>query len=117
MRHRCLRFKLNRTSSHRRAMIANMAVSLASHEGIKTTIAKAKFLRPFFESLITIAKKEDKLHAIRLLSARMKNKDMARKMINEIAPKYQNRNGGYLRIIRLGYRKGDNAEIALIELV
>lgn len=117
MRHCFNRFKLNRTSSHRKAMMANMAVSLARHEKIQTTVAKAKFLRPFFESLITIAKKENKLHALRLLNAKCKNEETAKKMIHEIALRYSSRNGGYLRIIKIGLRKGDCAEMAIIELV
>ncbi|CAK8163267.1 50S ribosomal subunit protein L17 [Candidatus Xenohaliotis californiensis] len=117
MRHKKIKFKLNRTSAHRRAMMSNMAVSLVTHGKIKTTVPKAKLLRPFFESLITIAKRKDRLIALRMLTAKMKNIDSAHKIMDEVMPKFKDRQGGYLRIIRIGYRKGDDAEIAQIALI
>lgn len=120
MRHRRSRFKLNMAGARRRAMIANMAVSLATYEEIETTITRAKFLRPFFESLVTIAKNSNnKITSLRLLKAKVKNNEIvALKILNDIAPRYSNRQGGYLRIIRIGlFRKGDGAELAKIELV
>ena len=116
MRHGYHKYKLNRTKSHRIALRKNMASSLVEHERIKTTLVKAKFLRPYFERLVTLAKKGD-LHARRLLSARLNSEDAAKKMLENVSVRYKDRAGGYLRIIKLGTRKGDNAEMALVEMV
>ncbi len=116
MRHRKKGRKLNRTASHRRAMLRNMASSLFIHGRIETTTAKAKELRPYAERLITLAKRGD-LHARRLAAARMQGRDAVGKLFDEIGPRFQDRPGGYTRILKLGARKGDAAEMALIELV
>jgi len=116
MRHRKKGRKLNRTASHRRAMLRNMATSLFLHERIETTTAKAKELRPYAERLITLAKRGD-LHARRLAAARMQDRDVVGKLFDELGPRYSDRPGGYTRILKLGARKGDAAEMALIELV
>jgi large subunit ribosomal protein L17 len=116
MRHRKSGRKLNRNSSHRKAMFANMSVSLIEHELIKTTVAKAKELRRVAEPLITLAK-EDTVANRRLAFARLRNKAAVGKLFSEIGPRYQERPGGYLRIIKAGFRPGDNAPIAYVELV
>lgn len=116
MRHLKSGRKLNRTASHRKAMLSNMAMSIIDHERIKTTLPKAKEVRSLVERMITYGKKGD-LHGIRLLSKRVNNKDLIMKIINDIAPGYASRDGGYTRILKLGPRKGDNAEMAIIELV
>lgn len=116
MRHRKKGRKLNRSASHRRAMLRNMASSLFLHGRIETTTAKAKELRPYAERLITLAKRGD-LHARRLAAAKMQGRDAVGKLFDEIGPRYQDRPGGYTRILKLGARKGDAAEMALIELV
>jgi large subunit ribosomal protein L17 len=116
MRHRKNGRKLNRTASHRRAMLRNMASSLFIHGRIETTTAKAKELRPYAERLITLAKRGD-LHARRLATAKMRGRDAVGKLFDEIGPRYQDRPGGYTRILKLGARKGDAADMALIELV
>jgi len=116
MRHRKNGRKLNRTASHRRAMLRNMATSLFLHERIETTTAKAKELRPYAERLITLAKRGD-LHARRLAAAKMRDRDVVGKLFDELGPRFQDRPGGYTRILKLGARKGDAAEMALIELV
>ena len=116
MRHRIAHRKLNRTASHRKAMFANMASSLVEHEQIVTTLPKAKELRPFVEKLVTLAKKGD-LNSRRLAVARMRNKDQAKKLFDVIGPRYAERNGGYIRVLKAGYRHGDNAPMAVIEFV
>lgn len=116
MRHRKTGRKLNRTPSHRRAMLRNMATSLFLHERIETTTAKAKELRPYAERLITLAKRGD-LHARRLAAAKVRDRAVVGKLFDEIGPRYEDRPGGYTRILKLGARKGDAAEMALIELV
>ena len=116
MRHRIAHRKLNRTASHRKAMFANMASSLVEHEQIVTTLPKAKELRPFVEKLVTLAKKGD-LNSRRLAVARMRNKDQAKKLFDVIGPRYADRNGGYVRILKAGFRHGDNAPMAVIEFV
>lgn len=116
MRHRVHTFKVGRTSAHRRAMLANMASSLFVHGQIKTTVVKAKELRRFAEKLITLGKQGD-LHRRRLAVSRMRDKDATKVLFDEVAPKFADRNGGYTRIIRLGKRVGDNAEMCLIQLV
>ncbi|MCO6414193.1 MAG: 50S ribosomal protein L17 [Thiogranum sp.] len=116
MRHRQSGRKLNRNSSHRKAMFSNMAASLLSHEVIKTTLPKAKELRRVAEPLITMAK-SDSVHKRRLAFARLRDRDTVTKLFNELGPRYKDRPGGYLRILKMGYRSGDNAPMALVELV
>ena len=108
--------KLGRTPSHRRAMLANMAASLIKHEQIKTTLPKAKELRRFAEPLITRAK-EDSVHNRRLAFARLRDRDAVQKLFNELGPRYKARPGGYLRILRCGFRAGDDAPMAYVELI
>ncbi len=108
--------KLNRTSSHRLAMLRNMANSLIEHEAIKTTVPKAKELRRVVEPLITLGKKPS-LANRRLAFDRLRNRDSVTKLFNELGPRYQTRPGGYTRILKFGFRVGDNAPMALIELV
>ena len=116
MRHRKSGRHFNRTSSHRQAMFKNMAVSLFEHEIIKTTVPKAKELRRVAEPLITLAK-VDSVANRRLAFSRMRNKDMVGKLFGTLAPRYQARPGGYIRIIKCGNRDGDNAPMAYVELV
>ena len=116
MRHRLSGRKLNRTSSHRKAMFANMAVALVKHEQIKTTLPKAKDLRPLVEKLVTLGKRGD-LHARRLLIAKTRDAKTAAKLIDTLAPRYEDRAGGYLRVLKAGFRSGDNAPMAIIEFV
>jgi len=116
MRHRHGLRKLNRTSSHRQAMFRNMASSLLQHEVIKTTLPKAKELRRVVEPLITLGKKPS-LANRRLAFNRLRDRDMVVKLFNELGPRYASRNGGYLRILKYGFRDGDNAPMALVELV
>ncbi len=116
MRHLKAGRKLNRTASHRKAMFNNMAMSVLEHERIKTTLPKAKEVRSLVERLITYGKKGD-LHGIRLIATKVNNKDLVMKIVNDIAVGYKDRDGGYTRILKLGPRKGDNAEMAIIELV
>ena len=116
MRHRKAGRKLNRNSSHRRAMFRNMTASLIQHELIKTTLPKAKELRRVAEPLITLAK-EDTVAKRRLAFSRLRDKDAVGKLFSEIAPRYAQRPGGYLRILKCGYRAGDNAPMAYVELV
>jgi large subunit ribosomal protein L17 len=108
--------KLNRTSSHRLAMLRNMTVSLLKHEVIKTTLPKAKELRRVAEPIITLGKNPS-LANKRLAFSRLRDRDMVVKLFGEIGPRYAARNGGYLRILKYGFRKGDNAPMALIELM
>ena len=108
--------RFGRTTSHRKAMFQNMSVSLLKHELIKTTLAKAKDLRRVVEPLITLAK-EDTLAKRRLAFARLRDRDSVVKLFNELAPRYKQRPGGYLRILKYGFRKGDNAPMAIVELV
>ena len=116
MRHRLSGRKLSRTSSHRKAMFANMAVALVKHEQIKTTLPKAKELRPLVEKLVTLGKRGD-LHARRLLIAKTRDARTAAKLIDTLAPRYEDRAGGYLRVLKAGFRSGDNAPMAIIEFV
>lgn len=116
MRHRLGLRKLNRTSSHRQAMLRNMTVSLLKHEMIKTTLPKAKELRRVIEPIITLGKKPS-LANRRLAFDRLRDRDMVVKVFNELGPRYANRNGGYLRILKFGFRLGDNAPMALVELM
>jgi large subunit ribosomal protein L17 len=116
MRHRVSNRKLNRTSSHRKAMLRNMANSLLRHEIIKTTLPKAKELRKVAEPLITLGKKATVANR-RLAFDRLRDRDIVVKLFDELGPRYQTRNGGYLRILKCGFRHGDNAPMALVELV
>lgn len=116
MRHRQGLRKLNRTSSHRLAMFRNMAVSLITHEAIKTTLPKAKELRRVVEPLITLAK-EPTVANRRLAFARLRDRDAVTKLFNDIGPRFQERNGGYTRVLKMGFRQGDNAPMAFMELV
>ncbi|ROH87157.1 50S ribosomal protein L17 [Pseudomethylobacillus aquaticus] len=116
MRHRNSNRKLNRTSSHRQAMLRNMANSLLQHEVIKTTLPKAKELRRVAEPLITLGKSAT-LANRRLAFSRTRDRDIVGKLFGELGPRYQARNGGYLRILKCGFRQGDNAPMALVELV
>ena len=108
--------KLNRTHEHRKAMFANMACSLIEHEQIKTTLPKAKELRPIVEKLITLAKRGD-LHARRLAASRIKQDAAVAKLFDTLAPRYSERPGGYIRVLKAGFRYGDMAPMAIIELV
>ena len=116
MRHRQSGRKLNRNSSHRKAMFSNMAASLLRHEVIKTTLPKAKELRRVAEPLITMAG-TDSVHKRRLAFARLRDRDVVTKLFNELGPRYKDRPGGYLRILKMGFRTGDKAPMALVELV
>ena len=116
MRHRQSGRKLNRNSSHRKAMFRNMAASLLDHELIKTTLPKAKELRRVAEPLITLAK-NDSASNRRLAFNRLRDRDVVTKLFNELGPRYQARPGGYLRILKCGFRRGDNAPMAIVELV
>jgi large subunit ribosomal protein L17 len=116
MRHRVSNRKLNRTSSHRLAMLRNMANSLLRHEVIKTTLPKAKELRKVAEPLITLGK-NGSLANRRLAFNRTRDRDVVVKLFDELGPRYAGRNGGYLRILKCGFRLGDNAPMALVELV
>lgn len=116
MRHRKSGVKLGRTSSHRKAMFQNMTNSLFEHELIRTTLPKAKELRRIAEPLITLAK-EDSVANRRLAFNRMRNKDMVGKLFSELGPRFKTRPGGYLRIIKCGFRDGDSAPMAYVELV
>jgi large subunit ribosomal protein L17 len=116
MRHRSKGRQLSRTSTHRRAMLNNMATSLFDHGRIVTTEAKAKELRPFAEKLITLARRGD-LHARRLVLRRIKSRETLSRLFTEIGPRFAARPGGYTRILKLGHRDGDGADIARIELL
>jgi len=116
MRHRYSGRKLNKTGSHRRAMFRNMTASLVEHELIKTTLPKAKELRSFAEPLITLAK-EDSVANRRLAFDRLRNKEAVGKLFSDLGPRYQERPGGYLRILKCGVRTGDKAPMAYVELV
>lgn len=116
MRHRKKGRTLSRTASHKKATMRNMATALFRHERIETTTAKAKELRPYAERLITLARKGD-LHARRLAARKISDREVLGKLFQDIGPRFEDRNGGYTRILKLGHRKGDAAEMALIELV
>jgi large subunit ribosomal protein L17 len=116
MRHGMSGRKLNRTSTHRKAMFANMAAALIKHEQISTTLPKAKDLRPYVEKLITLGKKGD-LAARRQAIAQMRDKDQVEKLFAVLAPRYKERQGGYIRVLKAGFRFGDNAPMAIIEFV
>ena len=116
MRHRLSGRKLNRTSSHRKAMFANMAAALIKHEQIKTTLPKAKDLRGVTDRLITLGKRGD-LHARRQVLAVLKDRDLTEKLFGTLAERYTARKGGYTRVLKAGFRYGDSAPMAVIELV
>ena len=116
MRHGAAYRKLGRTVSHRQAMFANMAASLIKHEQITTTLPKAKELRPFVEKLVTLAKKGD-LHARRQAISQVRDVPQVGKLFETLGPRYAERNGGYIRIMKAGFRHGDNAPMAVIEFV
>ena len=116
MRHGKVHRKLNRTAEHRRAMFANMCAALIKHEQIVTTLPKAKELRPYVEKLITLGKRGD-LHARRLALAQIKHEGPVKKLFETLGDRYKDRQGGYTRIIKAGFRYGDNAPMAVIEFV
>ncbi len=116
MRHRKAGRNLSRTSSHRKAMFSNMANSLFEHEQIKTTLPKAKELRRFAEPLITLAKKPSVANR-RIAFAKLRDRDMVSKLFDDLGPHFQERPGGYLRILKCGFRNGDNAPMAFVQLV
>jgi large subunit ribosomal protein L17 len=116
MRHGIAHRKLNRTTSHRKAMLANMAASLIEHEQIVTTLPKAKELAPFMDKLITLAKRGD-LHGRRLAMSKVRNEEQVKKLFDTLGGRYGERNGGYTRVLKAGFRHGDNAPMAVIELV
>ncbi|MEI5679660.1 MULTISPECIES: 50S ribosomal protein L17 [unclassified Mesorhizobium] len=116
MRHGFAGRRLGRSSSHRQAMFANLAVSLIEHEQITTTLPKAKDLRPIVEKLVTLGKRGD-LHARRQVIAQIGNEAVVKRLFDTLAPRYATRNGGYLRIMKAGFRHGDNAAMAVIEFV
>ena len=122
MRHGMAHRKLNRTHEHRKALFANMSCALIKHEQITTTLPKAKELRPIVEKLVTLAKKADSnsdraLHLRRQAISRIRDKDMAKKLFETLGPRYKERDGGYVRIMKAGFRYGDNAPMAVIEFV
>ncbi len=122
MRHGFALRKLNRTHEHRKAMFANMAAALIKHEQITTTVPKAKELRPIVEKYVTMAKNAKKdpkrsLHLRRLATSRLRDETQAKKLFDTIGPRYAERNGGYIRIMKAGFRRGDNAPMAVIEFV
>jgi large subunit ribosomal protein L17 len=116
MRHNAKGRQLSRTSTHKRAMLNNMAASLFAHGGVTTTQAKAKELRPFAEKLITLARRGD-LHSRRLVERKIKDRDITHKLFTEIGPRFAARPGGYTRILKMGHRVGDGADVAKIELL
>ncbi len=116
MRHGLALKKLNRTHEHRKALFANMAGSLIRHEQITTTLPKAKALRPVVEKLVTLAKKGD-LAARRQAASQLKEDDVVKKLFSTIGERYKDRNGGYIRVLKAGFRHGDNAPMAVIEFV
>jgi large subunit ribosomal protein L17 len=116
MRHGNAHRKLGRTTAHRTAMFANMAASLIKHEQIVTTLPKAKELRPFVEKLVTLAKRGD-LHARRIAISRVRDTDQVGKLFGTLGPRYKARPGGYIRVLKAGFRHGDNAPLAVIEFV
>jgi large subunit ribosomal protein L17 len=116
MRHGIAHRKLGRTASHRTAMFANMSASLIKHEQIVTTLPKAKELRPFVEKLVTLAKRGD-LHARRQAIAQVRDVAQVGKLFSVLGPRYKDRNGGYIRVLKAGFRHGDNAAMAVIEFV
>lgn len=118
MRHRVAHRKLGRTSSHRMALLRNLATSLLDKERIRTTLVKAKELRPFAEKLITLARRdENRVHARRLAARHIRDNEVLKKLFDTLGPRFAGRHGGYSRILKLGARQGDGAEMAILELV
>ena len=117
MRHRVAYRKLGRTTSHRNALLRNMATALFERERIRTTLMKAKELRPYAEKLITLAKRDDRLHARRQVARDIHDPEVLRKLFDTLGARYATRPGGYTRILRLGTRRGDGAEMAVVELL
>lgn len=117
MRHKLAGRKLNRTSAHRKAMFQNLSVSLINHEVIKTTLPKAKDLRRVIEPIITHAKNHDSVAGRRIAFSRLQDRDAVVKLFATLAPRYKERAGGYVRILKCGFRAGDNAPMAYVELV
>lgn len=117
MRHRVKKVKLGSDKDHTTALMRNLAMSLIIHEKIKTTSAKAKAVQPFVEKLITIAKKKEKREAIRSIEKVLQHEDSSRKLLEVLADKYKDKNSGYTRITKLGYRNGDNAPVVQLELI
>ena len=116
MRHGIAHRKLNRTASHRKAMLANMAASLIKHEQITTTLPKAKELKPYMDKLVTLGKKGD-LHARRQAISKIRDKQQVSKLFETLGPRYSERPGGYTRVVKAGFRYGDAAPMAIIELI
>ena len=116
MRHGKVHRKFNRTAEHRKAMFANLCAALIKHEQIVTTLPKAKDLRPVVEKLVTLGKRGD-LHARRQAAAELRDQDMVKKLFEVLGPRYKERNGGYTRVLKAGFRYGDNAPVAVIEFV
>lgn len=116
MKHNIKGGKFNRSGSHRKAMFANIAVSLIKHESIKTTLSKAKELRPIFEKLVTMSK-FDSVSNRRKVMSKINNRDAVNKLFMDLSVRYSNRNGGYIRIVKIGHRIGDSAKMAFIELI
>ncbi|MCH2459983.1 MAG: 50S ribosomal protein L17 [Gemmatimonadetes bacterium] len=116
MRHRKKGRELSRTATHRKALLRNLVTSLFRHERVETTTAKAKELRPYAERLITLARRGD-VHSRRLAGRKIQDREVLGKLFEDIAPRYEERPGGYTRILKVGHRKGDAAEMSLIELV
>ncbi len=116
MRHRKSGRYFSRTSAHRKAMFKNMTVSLLRHELIKTTLAKAKELRMYAEPIITLGK-SDSVHHRRLAFSRLRDREIVQKLFNDLGPRFAKRPGGYLRVLKCGYRRGDAAPMAIVELV
>lgn len=117
MRHKIKQKKLNVDSAHRKALLSNLAISLITHEQISTTLAKAKALKPYTEKLVTLAKKGDLASRRRALSILGNNKEVVSKLFTTIAKRYEKRNGGYTRVMKFGFRQGDNAPVGVIEFV
>jgi large subunit ribosomal protein L17 len=116
MRHGKVHRKFNRRPEHRRALFANLCIALIKHEQIMTTLPKAKDLRPIVEKLVTLGKRGD-LHARRIAISRLRDADLVKKLIDVLGPRYKTRNGGYTRVVKAGFRHGDNAPVAVIEFV
>lgn len=116
MRHRRARYRLGMNASHRQAMLRNMVTSLLEHESVKTTDARAKALRSLADKMITLAKRGD-LHARRQALQVIRSKEVAKRLFDEIGPRFSNRDGGYVRVVKLGYRPGDRAAVSIVELV
>jgi large subunit ribosomal protein L17 len=117
MRHNVKGKKLNRDTSHRKALSRNLSDSLISHRSVETTLAKAKYIRPYVERLVTRAKKDQSFLTVKYLESRLATEGAVKALMNEIAPMYQNRNGGYTRIVKLPLRSGDKAPMARIEFI